>query len=487
MAFYRTPSYEKQPMKTPHNFDLLTTTEMQALFTLLEQRFNAEVEESAKSQPEFERELRDHMLALERCIHTNDFRRLDVDVPGIVVEGARYRRLNKKSEGKYMTLAGPIQVERTTYRGRGGHGGNTIAPLELHLGLLNNHWTSAAAETASAFITSVPSKEAANLLSKAGSMAPSPSHLDRLSKHVSERWEANRTHFETEVRGAEHFDLPDPKDVAHIMFSLDGIMLPMKETSKSPELEQKSPSSNDKKEVGCATVSLYNKEGERLHTVRFARMPESRKITLHQQLFDEVAAMHARYPTASLQAVADGARENWRIIQDITERLDCEVEETLDYFHACEHLVKGLRAAGMSDDDIKVWKLRLRDEPDGERLVVEELTFWTMASQKQAVESEFNYFLNQGGRIEYAALKKRHSPIGSGVQEAACKTLVTERMKRSGMSWCKPGGQAILTLRGLTQSGRFSHAWKALRSALRQPFQVDLNLERQKRHYAVAA
>ena len=79
-------------MKTPHNFDLLTTTEMQALFTLLEQRFNAEVEESAKSQPEFERELRDHMLALERCIHTNDFRRLDVDVPGIVVEGARYRR-----------------------------------------------------------------------------------------------------------------------------------------------------------------------------------------------------------------------------------------------------------------------------------------------------------------------------------------------------------------------------------------------------------
>ncbi len=96
-------------MKTPHNFDLLTTTEMQALFTLLEQRFNAEVEESAKSQPEFERELRDHMLALERCIHTNDFRRLDVDVPGIVVEGARYRRLNKKSEGKYMTLAGPIQ------------------------------------------------------------------------------------------------------------------------------------------------------------------------------------------------------------------------------------------------------------------------------------------------------------------------------------------------------------------------------------------
>ena len=31
-------------------------------------------------------------------------------------------------------------------------------------------------------------------------------------------------------------------------------------------------------------------------------------------------------------------------------------------------------------------------------------------------------------------------PIGSGVVEAACKTLVTERLKRSGMRWREAGG-----------------------------------------------
>ena len=54
-------------------------------------------------------------------------------------------------------------------------------------------------------------------------------------------------------------------------------------------------------------------------------------------------------------------------------------------------------------------------------------------------------------------------PIGSGVVEAACKTLVTQWMKQSGMRWDEAGGQAILTVRGWTQSGdRFDRAWALL-------------------------
>ena len=50
--------------------------------------------------------------------------------------------------------------------------------------------------------------------------------------------------------------------------------------------------------------------------------------------------------------------------------------------------------------------------------------------------------------MDYAEAAQRGLPIGSGVVEAACKTLVTERLKRSGMRWREAGGQAILTLRG---------------------------------------
>ena len=61
----------------------------------------------------------------------------------------------------------------------------------------------------------------------------------------------------------------------------------------------------------------------------------------------------------------------------------------------------------------------------------------------------------------------RGLPIGSGVVEAACKTLVTERMKRSGMRWREAGGQAILTLRGWAQSDRFPAAWSLLSATYR--------------------
>ena len=64
--------------------------------------------------------------------------------------------------------------------------------------------------------------------------------------------------------------------------------------------------------------------------------------------------------------------------------------------------------------------------------------------------------------MAYAALREDGFPIGSGVVEAACKTLVTQRLKRSGMRWSNVGGLAILTFRSLLQSGRFLSAWNTL-------------------------
>ena len=65
----------------------------------------------------------------------------------------------------------------------------------------------------------------------------------------------------------------------------------------------------------------------------------------------------------------------------------------------------------------------------------------------------------------YASLKKRthwmryrpytsqRLPIGSGITEAACKMVLTQRLKRSGMSWTRAGGQVMLDLRVIWLSG----------------------------------
>ena len=66
--------------------------------------------------------------------------------------------------------------------------------------------------------------------------------------------------------------------------------------------------------------------------------------------------------------------------------------------------------------------------------------------------------------FRYSETKDMGYPIGSGVVEAACKTLVTQRMKCSGMRWGQDGGQAILTFRGHIQSDRFERGWNLLKN-----------------------
>ena len=74
--------------------------------------------------------------------------------------------------------------------------------------------------------------------------------------------------------------------------------------------------------------------------------------------------------------------------------------------------------------------------------------------------------------MNYAALLEMNLPIGSGVVEATCKSVVTQRLKRSGMRWGQDGGQAILTLRSLIQSDRFERAWDVLVSTYKRDVRV---------------
>lgn len=62
--------------------------------------------------------------------------------------------------------------------------------------------------------------------------------------------------------------------------------------------------------------------------------------------------------------------------------------------------------------------------------------------------------------MDYATQIKNQLPIGSGVTEAACKTLVKQRLCGSGMRWKNKGAQVILSLRALVQSkGRWQQFW----------------------------
>ena len=82
---------------------------------------------------------------------------------------------------------------------------------------------------------------------------------------------------------------------------------------------------------------------------------------------------------------------------------------------------------------------------------------------KENLSATLTYFINHRHMMDYATQVSENQPIGSGVTEAACKTLVKQRLCCSGMRWKLKGAKVILSLRALVQSkGRWQQFWQRL-------------------------
>jgi len=236
--------------------------------------------------------------------------------------------------------------------------------------------------------------------------------------------------------------------------------------------------------VGCGTLTLYDAEGERLQTIQYARMPEAKKGTLAAQLCAEAQAILEARPDLRRVYLADGAASNWELLAKIEATLDVPPTpsvQLVDFYHACEYLKAGCDAiwgASTAESHAQFARLRtlLKEADGGTQRVLRTLRYHrrrATGTRRKCLGTAVTYFRRQHPRMAYAAAHRQHLPLGSGVVEAACKTLVTQRLKGSGMAWTLPGGQAILTLRSLLQSGRWQTAWPLLAADFRTPVTID--------------
>ena len=63
------------------------------------------------------------------------------------------------------------------------------------------------------------------------------------------------------------------------------------------------------------------------------------------------------------------------------------------------------------------------------------------------VRNAVRYLFHNRKRMRYRLFRKAGYPIGSGTVESACKHVVQQRLKQSGMRWSRSGAQAMLALR----------------------------------------
>ncbi len=64
------------------------------------------------------------------------------------------------------------------------------------------------------------------------------------------------------------------------------------------------------------------------------------------------------------------------------------------------------------------------------------------------------------------AFRAQGMQIGSGIAEAACKTVVSTRAKRAGMRWTPQGLDALLPLRTAVLNGSYDAFWQGRSHAL---------------------
>lgn len=120
---------------------------------------------------------------------------------------------------------------------------------------------------------------------------------------------------------------------------------------------------------------------------------------------------------------------------------------------------------------------RLLMEDHGAKAVIDALAYLKREHPRLAkVKMVLNYFRKNKHRMHYAQWKREGFMIGSGVVEAACKTLVAQRLKLSGMRWGTHGSQAILTMRGWDQSDRFDQAWALVAATYHRDVHVLANV-----------
>jgi len=428
----------------------------------------------------FEQELHTLVMALESELVGEELSRYDVTVKEIEVDGKVYRRSVRLPES-YLTAAGCVTVERNLYEPVAAKG-KSISPMELRSGIIAGYFTPRAARQGAYAMAHLTPGESEAMFGELGNMQPSRSSLDRLPKVLLPHWEAQRVTWEAQLRQTE--TVPTAAQV--LALSVDGVMAPMRGADKREQAQLPGKHASGPagyKEVGCGTVTLYDGEAERLQTVRYARMPEHKKVTLQQQLGTEVATVLALSPDLRRVHLADGAKDNWRLMQDIEAQLPAPAQapiEIVDYYHACEHLKNGCDAAwGESTQQSKDYfdrlKTGLKERADGAERIIRTLRFQcslARGNQRKRLEAELTYFRNQQARMHYTDYIRLNLPIASGVMEASCKTLVTQRLKRSGMAWTNAGGQAILTLRSLIQSNRWQAAWTLLSADFRKTVTV---------------
>lgn len=378
------------------------------------------------------------------CLATAEaLSRFDTDGTPIEIGDIKWTA-RTRSNKTYHTPYGTVNVERHVYQT--SKGGKIHCPLESSAKIIQNA-TPRMAKMLSSKYARLNANEVRSDLEDNHGCRISNCYLQNVTDQVGAIAQAKEEVWE--------YATPELDEAVKVIgISLDGAMVPMRD--------------GDWRQAMVGSLSLYDAEGERRHSIYLGASPEYGKQAFKKRFVEEAKRVTALYPQAQRVGIADGAPDNWSILEPLVHY------KVLDFYHATEYLAeaaygahpektgKPKRAAWLSEQCHT-----LKHDPNGAETVLEELKRVSRkhlpAATKEKVTDALRYFTNHLSMMKYADYRDKGFPIGSGVTEAACKTLVKQRFCRSGMRWKDKGIKTVLSLRSLVlTTDRWRQFWERI-------------------------
>jgi hypothetical protein len=432
----------------------------------------------------FEKDLQEILREAGRQITEMVYNRLEPENPEdlpkrFTYQNQEYSRKEEKTpnRGGIGTVFGTITLHRYScepLQEARDDGQKSFSPLELQLGIVAGNATPALAERVGELAAGHTQQEVLERLKQDHGVKWSVDVLRKVTAAVSEGV-AEHLHASQKAQVLDWLgqaDASQGRRAIVLAVGRDGIMLPIR-------------GEKSYKEGAVATITVYDRRGQRLGTIYLGQMPEAHQTTLSKELTRLLREVLGEWKGCwpRLVYITDAGHHPTEYFETVLKSLEdprhpgrlLKWTRVVDFYHASEYLAK---LANVLFDDTRAaraWLKRMRHWLKHDRRAVFRILHSAAKHHSERVLSKaeegeyqkaYQYLNSHKEWMDYRAYSRQGFPIGSGVTEAACKTVFTQRFKESGMTWKLAGGRTILVLRLAKLSGVWDSVYQAFLQTL---------------------
>ena len=265
------------------------------------------------------------------------------------------------------------------------------------------------------------------------------------------------------------------KDIARLYIELDGILARMRRGSVPLEKPEQQRPGDVYREIKVGAVFRAERGRERsalvpdvlVDTPLPGSMRYVARRTAHgdfDHLLYSLAVQEGLERAQQVVVLGDGAPWIWNLVSEQFP----QAVQIVDLYHAKEHVWEvGQAVFGCETPEAATWAssaCSLLVAGQIEDLVATIQALPPIAPEpgqaRSIPERAAEYFRRHAERMRYPTFRAQGMHLGSGIAEAACKTVVSTRAKRSGMRWTPDGLDALLPLRTAVLNDSYDAWWE---------------------------